>query len=73
MSVLQVDEEITLNRKRLMEAESTRDEQEDELIKLRTEGEVTRDELNRASAKAEELAIQVEQVSSYLKTIMSLS
>ncbi|XP_063712900.1 centrosomal protein of 128 kDa-like isoform X4 [Symsagittifera roscoffensis] len=57
-----VDEEITLNRKRLMEAESTRDEQEDELIKLRTEGEVTRDELNRASAKAEELAIQVEQL-----------
>ena len=56
-----------------MEAESTRDEQEDELIKLRTEGEVTRDELNRASAKAEELAIQVEQVSSYLKIIMSLS
>ena len=51
-----------MNRKRLTEAEKIKDEQEDELIKLRTDGDVTRDELNRASAKAEELAIQVDQV-----------
>ncbi|XP_075240525.1 uncharacterized protein LOC142335983 isoform X5 [Convolutriloba macropyga] len=57
-----LDEEITLNRKRLTEAEKIKDEQEDELIKLRTDGDVTRDELNRASAKAEELAIQVDQL-----------
>ena len=58
-----MDEEITLNRKRLMESEKIRDEQDEELQKLRVDLDNVKDELSRITVKDEELMSQIDHVS----------